>query len=97
MITILEKLGQDPQRSLVLFTRGLGLFAIGACLIFIGYYYHYYWQIAGIVFLAIGLLTSAWGYSGIFANRLLNIFDRQTNKKLNANGLFFYNAIIVPS
>ncbi|AOW77429.1 hypothetical protein A3Q34_11500 [Colwellia sp. PAMC 20917] len=82
MITILEKLGQDPQRSLVLFTRGLGLFAIGACLIFIGYYYHYYWQIAGIVFLALGLLTSAWGYSGIFANRLLNIFDRRANKKI---------------
>jgi len=77
---ILEKLGQDPQRSLSLFLRGLGLFAIGACFIFIGYYYHYFWQIAGIVFLAVGIIFSAWGYSGIFANRLLNIFNRNSNK-----------------
>jgi len=81
MKRILEKLGQDPQRSLSLFLRGLGLFAIGACLIIIGYYYHFYWQIAGIVFLALGIAFSAWGYSGIFANRLLNIFNRNSNKQ----------------
>ena len=78
MKAILEKLGQDPQRSLTLFLRGLGLFAIGVCLIFIGYYLHHLWQIAGIVFLALGLILAAWGYSGIFANRLLNIFYRQS-------------------
>jgi hypothetical protein len=77
---ILEKIGQDPQRSLVLFIRGLGLFAIGACLIFIGYYYHYFWQVIGIAFLAFGIFFSIWGYCGIFANRLLNIFDRRSNK-----------------
>lgn len=81
MKNILEKLGQDPQRSLTLFIRGLGFFAIGACLIFIGYYYHYFWQIAGIVFISLGLFFSAWGYSGIFANRLLNIFNRISNKR----------------
>jgi len=71
---ILEKLGQDPQHSLTLFFRGLGLFAIGVCLIFIGYFYHHFWQIAGIVFLACGAIFSIWGYAGIFANRLLNMF-----------------------
>jgi hypothetical protein len=76
----LEKLGQDPQRSLTLFIRGLGLFAIGACLIFVGYYYHYFWQVIGIAFLAFGILFAVWGYTGIFANRLLNIFDRRSNK-----------------
>ena len=76
MKSILEKLGQDPQRSLTLFLRGLGLFVIGICLIFLGYYQHHYWQIAGIVFLGFGILLSAWGYSGIFANRLLNIINR---------------------
>ena len=79
-MSILDKVGQDPQRSLTLFLRGLGLFAIGACLIFIGYYYHYFWQIIGIAFLAFGIIFSIWGYSGIFANRLLNIFDRRSNK-----------------
>jgi len=74
---LLEKLGQDPQRSLTLFLRGLGLFAIGACLIFLGYFYHHYWQIAGIAFLTIGALLSICGYCGIFANRLLNIFDHR--------------------
>jgi energy-converting hydrogenase Eha subunit E len=78
--SILEKLGQDPQRSLVLFTRGLGLFVIGVCLIFIGYYHHYSWQIAGLTFLAFAIIFAVWGYSGIFANRVLNIFDRHTNK-----------------
>ena len=74
MKVILEKLGQDPQRSLSLFLRGLGLFTMGTCLIFVGYYFHHVWQIAGIVFLVFGVICSAWGYSGIFANRLLNIF-----------------------
>jgi hypothetical protein len=78
-MNILEKLGQDPQRSLTLFIRGLGLFAIGALLIFIGYYFHYFWQMIGISFLAIGIILSIWGYSGIFANRLLNIFSRHSN------------------
>jgi len=72
---ILEKLGQDPQRSLTLFLRGLGLFVIGVCLIFLGYFHHHFWQIAGIVFLAFGAIFSIWGYAGIFANRLLNMFS----------------------
>ena len=75
MKAILEKLGQDPQHSLTIFFSGLGLFAIGACLIFIGYYYHYFWQIIGIAFLAFGIIFSIWGYAGIVANRLLNMFS----------------------
>jgi len=71
---LLEKLGQNPQRSLALFLRGLGLFAIGTFLIFLGYFYHHFWQIAGIVFLGLGIIFSIWGYTGIFANRLLNMF-----------------------
>lgn len=74
-MSILDKIGQDPQRSLTLFLRGLGLFAIGVGLIFMGYFYHHLWQIAGIAFLAVGIIFSIWGYAGIFANRLLNIFN----------------------
>ena len=76
---ILEKLGQDPKRSLLIFVRGLGLFIIGVILIFIGYYSHHYWQILGIVFLAIGILIAACGYIGIFANRLLKITENRSN------------------
>jgi uncharacterized membrane protein YqjE len=60
---LLEKLGQDPQRSLTLFLRGLGLFSLGVCLIFLGYFYHHFWQIAGIAFLGLGIIFSIWGYA----------------------------------
>jgi len=73
--SILEKLGQDPQRSFALFLRGLGLFVLGLALVFIGRYQHYYWQILGLCFLVIACITAAWGYLGIFSNRLLNIFN----------------------
>lgn len=81
MNKILQRLGQDPQRSLALFLRGLGLFSLGVCFVFVGYCYHHFWQIAGIVFLAIGILFSIWGYTGIFANRLLNMFNHSANKR----------------
>lgn len=77
MNNIFEKVGQDPQRSLQFFMRGLGLFAIGVLLIFIGYYFHYYWQILGLCILVPAILLSAYGYIGIFANRLLNILQRR--------------------
>jgi hypothetical protein len=74
---LLEKLGQNPQRSLSFFMRGLGLFVIGALLIFVGYYFHHYWQIVGLCFLIPAILLAAYGYIGMFANRLLNIFQRR--------------------
>lgn len=80
MIKLLEKLGQDPQRSLMLFVRGLGLFVLGLCFVALGYYYHHFWQVIGIGIVGIACLISAWGYIGIFANRWLNIFYR-TNPK----------------
>ena len=73
MKKLLEKLGQDPQRSLTLFLRGLGLFVIGLAFIVLGYFYHYLWQIVGIIILAVACLLAAWGYLGIFANRWWNI------------------------
>ncbi|MBU2869532.1 hypothetical protein [Colwellia sp. E2M01] len=76
MIKLLEKLGQDPQHSLMLFLRGLGLFVIGLLFVALGYFYHYLWQVIGIITLAIACLLSAWGYLGIFANRWLNILYR---------------------
>jgi hypothetical protein len=73
---LLEKLGQNPQRSLSFFMRGLGLFAVGTLFIFVGYYFHHYWQILGLFFLIPAILLAAYGYIGMFANRLLNIFQR---------------------
>lgn len=79
---ILEKLGQNPQSSLTLFLRGLGLFVIALLFITLGYFYHYLWQVVGIVFLVLACLLSAWGYLGIFANRWLNVFYKnKTNSK----------------
>lgn len=77
MKTLLEKLGQDPKRSMATFLKGLGLFVIGLVFIAIGYFYQHYWQMLGIAILAIGCLVAAWGYIGIFANRLLNIFQKR--------------------
>jgi hypothetical protein len=72
-------LGQDPQYSLSLFLRGLGLFALGALFIAMGYYGHHYWQIIGVVFIALGASISACGYVGMFINRLKNMINH--NKK----------------
>jgi hypothetical protein len=76
MRSLLEKLGQDPRRSIALFSKGLGLFIVGVMLILLGYYQQYWWQIPGIFFLALGSAISAWAYLGIFANRLLSIFNK---------------------
>jgi len=82
MYKLLEKLGQNPQGSLKLFVRGLGLFVIALLFITVGYIYHYLWQVVGIALLALACLLSACGYVGIFANRWLNIFYKnRTNSK----------------
>ena len=80
MNKILEKLGQNPQRSLTLFLRGLGLFIIGLVFVGLGYFYHHLWQVIGIVVLIISCLIAAWGYLGIFANRWLNILYKTQAK-----------------
>ena len=76
MMKLLEKLGQNPKASLALFLRGLGLFVIGVFFIGLGYFYHYFWQIVGLIFLAIGGAIAIWGYIGIFANRWFNILNK---------------------
>jgi hypothetical protein len=76
MIKLLEKIGQNPQYSLTLFLRGLGLFVIGLTFVTLGYFYHHLWQIIGIITLVLACLLSAYGYLGIFANRWLNILYR---------------------
>ncbi|MGB1261791.1 MAG: hypothetical protein ACPG52_02680 [Cognaticolwellia sp.] len=75
-MSLLETLGQNPQRSMQRFLRGLGLFIIGLGFIFLGLYHSHIWQIIGIVMLALGCLLAAYGYIGIFANRLYHIFNR---------------------
>ena len=75
-MSLLEKIGQDPQRSMQRFISGLGLFIIGVCFIFLGYYQHYLWQILGVVILAGGCLLATYGYIRLFANRLYHIFNR---------------------
>jgi len=76
MNKLLAKLGQDPARSLTIFLRGLGLFSLGLLFIAIGYFYHYLWQVLGLILIALGCMISAWGYLGIFANRWFNILNR---------------------
>lgn len=83
MNNLLARLGQDPKRSLSIFLTGLGLFALGLIFIAIGYFYHHFWQLIGLVILAFACLIAAWGYLGFFANRWYNIINRQNlrNKK----------------
>lgn len=76
-MSLLEKLGQDPQRSMQRFLSGLGLFVFGACLILLGLYQSHIWQILGLIVIAIGSLLAIYGYIGVFANRLYHIFNRQ--------------------
>ena len=80
---LLEKLGQDPKRSLTLFMRGLGLFVIGAGLIALGYFSQPLWQIPGLVLLGLGILFAAWGYLGIFSNRLLVMLSRSKDRNIH--------------
>lgn len=82
---LLEKLGQDPQYSLTLFLRGLGLFVIGLLFVALGYFHHHLWQIIGIVILGLACLLAAWGYLGIFANRWLNILFRSKDRSKRRN------------
>jgi hypothetical protein len=79
-MSLLEKLGQDPQHSLTVFIRGLGLFCCGALFVTLGYYQHHYWQILGLGFIAIGCIIAAWGYIGMFANRLYHSFNHRKQK-----------------
>ncbi|MEW6993973.1 hypothetical protein AADZ84_06900 [Colwelliaceae bacterium MEBiC 14330] len=79
MNNFLEKIGQNPQHSLTVFLRGLGLFIIGLVFVAIGYFYQFWWQIIGIILLCFACLVSAWGYLGIFINRWLNIRYRIKN------------------
>lgn len=81
MNNILEKLGQDPKRSLSIFLRGLGLFCFGIFFIAIGYYYHHLWQIIGLVIMTIACIIAVWGYLGIFANRWFNILNKDKAKR----------------
>ena len=83
MKALLEKLGRDPQRSLAIFLRGLGLFALGLFFISIGYFYHYLWQIVGLVVITLACLIAAWGYIGIFSNRWLTMLSRNKPKHKN--------------
>ncbi|GAA0817825.1 hypothetical protein GCM10009111_19630 [Colwellia asteriadis] len=84
MYKLLEKLGQNPQASLRLFLRGLGLFCVALAFIALGYFHHHLWQVAGIVTLVIACLIAAWGYTGMFANRWLNIIYRNQAKTKNS-------------
>jgi hypothetical protein len=80
MKALLEKLGQDPQYSLKLFLRGLGLFVIGLLFVALGYFHHHLWQVIGLIILGLACLLAVWGYLGIFANRWLNILFHPKNR-----------------
>ena len=83
IILLLEKLGQNPSRSLAFFVGGIGLFVIGLFFITTGYFYHHWWQIVGLIQLFCACMLSAWGYLGMFANRWLTIIyaNQQRAKK----------------
>ena len=85
MNKLLEKLGSNPQQSLRIFLRGLALFIVGIIFISLGYFYHYLWQVLGIIFFFFFCSVAAWGYLGIFASRLTKIFSRQVYQDSQQN------------
>lgn len=76
-MSILETLGQDPQRSMRRFILGLGFFILGVIAVFVGRYHDHLWQIFGLLFITIGCFIAIYGYIGIFANRLYHAFNRK--------------------
>lgn len=84
MNNLLAKLGQNPQRSLSIFLRGFGLFIIGLGFIALGYFYHYLWQVVGIVIIAFACIIAAWGYLGIFANRWFTLLNKHKSNQHNS-------------
>ncbi len=73
---IIYKWGSQPKRSLKFFLAGLGGFALAALLIGIGYYYHFSFQIAGILIGIPAFLVAIYGYVGLFANRFAQVLDQ---------------------
>ncbi|MGJ8485697.1 hypothetical protein [Pseudoalteromonas sp. PAR1] len=74
------RLGSDPKLSLKRFLRGLALFVLAVIFIAIGYYGPAFFQLIGLVVLAIALFFAGWGYLGIFANRFAQVLERSSPK-----------------
>ncbi len=74
----LARLGQNPSRSWSRFKLGLAIFVVGAVLVLLGAYHWVWWQVPGLVCLAIGFSIAAVGYLGLLANRLTMSFTRQS-------------------
>ena len=70
-------LGRDPQHSMKLFVRGLGLFVLGLIFIAVGNMNHHLWQVPGLFFLAFGILLAAWGYLGVFVHRMQRMLTKR--------------------
>lgn len=73
---LIYKLGSDPHKNWSNFKLGLMLFALGALLILTGAKSWMYFQIPGIVLLAIGLLISLRAWLGLLANRFSQTLNR---------------------
>lgn len=70
---LIYRLGSEPKRSLKRFLIGLGLFTLAVAFIALGYFYQPWWQIPGLLLLAVALFFAIWGYLGIFANRFAQV------------------------
>ena len=73
---LIYRLGSHPRRSLRAFLTGVALFAAGLGLLYLDQRQPGWLANTGIVFIALGLLTAAVGYVGIFANRFAQVLDR---------------------
>lgn len=73
---IVYRLGRDPKKSWSTFKLGLAIFSAGATLILLGAQFNHLLQIPGFMTLFVGILLSAKGYIGIFANRFAKTIER---------------------
>ncbi|WKE65868.1 hypothetical protein PVT67_01010 [Gallaecimonas kandeliae] len=76
MRQLLYRLGSNPRRSLRRFLSGFGLFMLGLFFIYMGAKGQPLLQVPGLVLGGGGFGLAAWGYLGIFCNRLSQFLDR---------------------
>ena len=73
---LIYRLGSHPRRSLRAFLTGVALFAAGLGLLYLDQQQPGWLAKTGILLIALGLVTAACGYVGIFANRFALVIER---------------------
>ncbi|MCU4677673.1 hypothetical protein N7931_18825 [Catenovulum sp. 2E275] len=72
-VSLLEKLGNAPDKSWRTFMQGLVAFWLSAVLVWLSLDFAVIWFYLAVLLLFSAFCYSVWGYIGIFANRWLRL------------------------